>query len=136
VLESLAETMRARVQHCLIMMMSFTGPGVRWSSETRHHLQMKCTVEAAPWMQGNATRSVAPVCEAEVIAHSAGHGTSTAFCVNAFADSDTAGPQVFHIAFVEKVAHLRTRPSRHSRPEWPGSESAWESRIEKNRSDY
>jgi len=47
-----------------------------------------------------------------------------------------SGPQVFHIAFVEKVAHLRTRPSRHSRPEWPGSESAWESRIEKNRFDY
>src|SRR5215467_14360489 len=43
-------------------------------------------------MQGNATRSVAPVCELEVIAHSAGHGTSTAFSMDVFVDNDTATP--------------------------------------------
>src|SRR5215475_14341250 len=49
-------------------------------------------VEAAPWMQGNATRSVAPVCDVLVIAHSAGHGTSTAFSMDVFVDSDTGTP--------------------------------------------
>src|SRR5262245_60928075 len=43
-------------------------------------------VDAAPWMQGNATRSVAPDSVADVIAQSAGQGTSDAFSVNAFAD--------------------------------------------------
>src|SRR5215813_5773272 len=43
-------------------------------------------------MHGNATRSVAPVCVEVVIAHSAGHGTSTAFSVNPFVDSDTGTP--------------------------------------------
>src|SRR5882724_9930104 len=52
-------------------------------------------VEAAPWMQGNATRSVAPVCGTEVIAHSAGHGTSTAFSKNVFVDSDTGTPLLY-----------------------------------------
>jgi hypothetical protein len=49
-------------------------------------------VEPAPWMQGNATRSVAPVSEWEVIAHSTGQGTSTAFSVNPLVDSDTGTP--------------------------------------------
>src|SRR5258705_2241303 len=49
-------------------------------------------VAAAPWMQGNATRSVAPVGVEVVIAHSAGHGTSMAFSKNVFVDKDTGTP--------------------------------------------
>src|SRR5215475_8819630 len=59
-------------------------------------------VEAALWMQGNATRSVAPVCETEVIAHSAGHGTSIAFSKAVFVDSDTGTP-----SFTNASAALR-----------------------------
>src|SRR5262245_30507270 len=43
-------------------------------------------------MQGNAIRSVAPVCEVLVMAHSAGQGTSMAFSVNVLVDSDTGTP--------------------------------------------
>src|SRR5215510_6159687 len=78
-------------------------------------------VEAAPWMQGNATRSVAPVSEVEVIAHSAGHGTSTAFSVNPFVDSDTGTP-----SFTSANAALRLAgvirlsvPSSSSFPQRP-----------------
>src|SRR5262252_3532171 len=78
-------------------------------------------VEAAPWMQGNATRSVAPVCEAEVIAHSAGHGTSTAFSKDVFVDSDTGTP-----SFTSANAALRLAgvirlsvPSSSSFPQRP-----------------
>src|SRR5438552_14080422 len=49
-------------------------------------------VEAAPWMQGKDTRSVAPVGVEVVIAHSAGHGTSMAFSKNVFVDSETGTP--------------------------------------------
>jgi hypothetical protein len=49
-------------------------------------------VAAAPWMQGYATRSVAPVGVEVSIAHSAGHGTSTAFSKNVFVDKDTGTP--------------------------------------------
>src|ERR1051326_2164358 len=49
-------------------------------------------VAAAPWMQGNATRSVAPVSVAVSIAHSAGQGTSTAFSNAVFVDNDTGTP--------------------------------------------
>src|SRR2546423_542369 len=49
-------------------------------------------VAAAPWMQGNATRSVAPVGVEVVIAHSAGHGTSMAFSIAVFVDNDTGTP--------------------------------------------
>src|SRR5262249_30019975 len=59
-------------------------------------------VEAALWMLGNATRSVAPVCETEVIAHSAGHGTSRAFSKAVFVDSDTGTP-----SFTSASAALR-----------------------------
>src|SRR5882762_9790646 len=78
-------------------------------------------VEAALWMQGNATRSVAPVCETEVIAHSAGHGTSTAFSKNVFVDSDTGTP-----SFTSANAALRLAgvirlsvPSSSSFPQRP-----------------
>src|SRR5262249_54189490 len=78
-------------------------------------------VEAAPWMQGNAARSVAPVCETEVIAHSAGHGTSTAFSKNVFVDSDTGTP-----SFTSANAALRfagvirlSVPSSSSFPQRP-----------------
>src|SRR3981189_2430990 len=78
-------------------------------------------VAAAPWMQGNATRSVAPVCEVEVIAHSAGHGTSTAFSKNVFVDSDTGTP-----SFTSANAALRLAgvirlsvPSSSSFPQRP-----------------
>src|SRR5262245_45716516 len=53
-------------------------------------------------MQGNATRSVAPVSVADVIAHSAEHGTSMAFSVYAFADRDTGTP-----SFTRASAALR-----------------------------
>src|SRR5882672_8973167 len=78
-------------------------------------------VEAALWMQGNATRSVAPVCETEVIAHSAGHGTSMAFSKNVFVDSDTGTP-----SFTKANAALRLAgvirlsvPSSSSFPQRP-----------------
>src|SRR5579883_2372533 len=72
-------------------------------------------------MQGNATRSVAPVCVAEVIAHSAGHGTSTAFSKDVFVDSDTGTP-----SFTSANAALRLAgvirlsvPSSSSFPQRP-----------------
>src|ERR1700730_4652785 len=72
-------------------------------------------------MQGNATRSVAPVCETEVIAHSAGHGTSMAFSKNVFVDSDTGTP-----SFTSASAALRfsgvirlSVPSSSSFPQRP-----------------
>src|SRR6266699_764914 len=72
-------------------------------------------------MQGSATRSVAPVCDVEVIAHSAGHGTSTAFSVKVFVDSDTGTP-----SFTSANAALRLAgvirlsvPSSSSRPQRP-----------------
>src|SRR5260370_23074070 len=49
-------------------------------------------VAAAPWIQGNATRSVAPVGVEVIIAHSAGHGTSMAFSKKVFVDKDTGTP--------------------------------------------
>src|SRR5262249_52822579 len=78
-------------------------------------------VEAAPWMQGYAMRSVAPVSVAEVIAHSAGHGTSTAFSVNPFVESDTGMP-----SFTSAIAAMRLAgvmrlsvPSSSSFPQRP-----------------
>src|SRR5436190_20526444 len=78
-------------------------------------------VEAAPWMQGNATRSVAPSTLAEVIAHSAGHGTSMAFSKTVFVDSDTGTP-----SFTSANAALRfsgvirlSVPSSSSFPQRP-----------------
>src|SRR5438874_5574121 len=78
-------------------------------------------VEAAPWMQGNATRSVAPSTLAEVIAHSAGHGTSMAFSKAVFVDSDTGTP-----SFTSANAALRLAgvirlsvPSSSSFPQRP-----------------
>lgn len=61
-------------------------------------------VDAAPWMQGNATRSVAPVGDAEVIAHSAGHGTSEAFSVKAFAASETGTPSFTSASAARRLA--------------------------------
>src|SRR5438105_2948452 len=78
-------------------------------------------VEAAPWMQGNATRSVAPSSRAEVIAHSAGHGTSMAFSKAVFVDNDTGTP-----SFTSANAALRLAgvirlsvPSSSSFPQRP-----------------
>src|SRR3984893_14678166 len=72
-------------------------------------------------MQGNATRSVAPVCETEVIAHSAGHATSMAFSKNVFVDNDTGTP-----SFTSADAALRLAgvirlsvPSSSSFPQRP-----------------
>src|SRR6516165_10169866 len=72
-------------------------------------------------MQGNATRSVAPVCVADVIAHSAGHGTSIAFSKAVFVDSDTGTP-----SFTSASAALRfsgviklSVPSSSSFPQRP-----------------
>src|SRR5437016_2494240 len=72
-------------------------------------------------MQGNATRSVAPVCDVEVIAHSAGHGTSTAVSVDVFVDNDTGTP-----SFTSANAALRLAgvirlsvPSSSSFPQRP-----------------
>src|SRR5262245_28066746 len=72
-------------------------------------------------MQGNATRSVAPVCDVAVMAHSAGHGTSMAFSVNVFVDSDTGTP-----SFTSANAALRLAgvirlsvPSSSSFPQRP-----------------
>src|SRR6266481_3173628 len=78
-------------------------------------------VEAALWMQGNATRSVAPVCETEVIAHSAGHGTSTAFSKNVFVDSDTGTPSVTSASAALRLAGLirLSVPSSSSFPQRP-----------------
>src|SRR6266852_2802516 len=78
-------------------------------------------VAAAPWMQGNATRSVAPVGVEVVIAHSAGHGTSMAFSKNVFVDKDTGTP-----SFTKANAALRLAgvirlsvPSSSSFPQRP-----------------
>src|SRR6185503_2082942 len=78
-------------------------------------------VADAPWIQGNATRSVAPICVEDVIAHSAGHGTSTAFSMNVFVDSDTGTP-----SFTRANAALRLAgvirlsvPSSSSFPQRP-----------------
>src|SRR5262249_42511142 len=78
-------------------------------------------VEAAPWMQGNATRSVAPVCELEVIAHSAGHGTSTAFSVDVFVDSDTGTPSFTSARAAMRLAGVirLSVPSSSSFPQRP-----------------
>src|SRR5262245_39224942 len=72
-------------------------------------------------MQGNAIRSVAPVCVALVIAHSAGQGTSMAFSVNVLVDSDTGTP-----SFTSANAALRLAgvirlsvPSSSSFPQRP-----------------
>src|SRR5262249_32026995 len=72
-------------------------------------------------MHGNATRSVAPVCELEVIAHSAGHGTSTAFSVDVLVESETGTP-----SFTSASASLRLAgvirlsvPSSSSFPQRP-----------------
>src|SRR5215470_5361362 len=72
-------------------------------------------------MHGNATRSVAPVCELEVIAHSAGHGTSTAFSVDVLVESETGTP-----SFTSANAALRLAgvirlsvPSSSSFPQRP-----------------
>src|SRR5207248_6546564 len=72
-------------------------------------------------MQGNATRSVAPSTLAEVIAHSAGHGTSMAFSKAVFVDSDTGTP-----SFTSANAALRLAgvirlsvPSSSSFPQRP-----------------
>src|SRR6266850_5333276 len=78
-------------------------------------------VDAAPWMQGNATRSVAPVSVEVVIAHSAGQGTSMAFSKNVFVDSETGTP-----SFTKANAALRLAgvirlsvPSSSSFPQRP-----------------
>src|SRR5258705_7851357 len=78
-------------------------------------------VAAAPWMQGKATRSVAPICVEDVIAHSAGHGTSMAFSKNVFVDSETGTP-----SFTKANAALRLAgvirlsvPSSSSFPQRP-----------------
>src|SRR5882724_7865215 len=78
-------------------------------------------VEAAPWMQGNATRSVAPVCDVAVIAHSAGHGTSTAFSVNVFVDSDTGTPSFTSANAAPRLAGVirLSVPSSSSFPQRP-----------------
>src|SRR5215475_11002701 len=78
-------------------------------------------VEAAPWMQGNAMRSVAPVCDEEVMAHSAGHGTSTAFSVNVFVDSDTGTPSCTSANAALRLAGVirLSVPSSSSLPQRP-----------------
>src|SRR6266853_5592564 len=72
-------------------------------------------------MQGNATRSVAPVCETDVIAHSAGHGTSMAFSKNVFVDSDSGTPSFTSASAALRfsgVIRLRV-PSSSSFPQRP-----------------
>src|SRR5262252_7310042 len=83
-------------------------------------------VEAAPWMQGNATRSVAPVCEAEVIAHSAGHGTSTAFSKDVFVDKDTGTPSFTSANAAWRLAGVirLSVPSSSSFPQRPQFDSS------------
>src|SRR5712671_2092155 len=78
-------------------------------------------VAAAPWIQGNATRSVAPVGVEVIIAHSAGHGTSMAFSKNVFVDSDTGTPSFFSASAALRLAGV-TRlsvPSSSSFPQRP-----------------
>src|SRR4026209_2202260 len=65
-------------------------------------------------MQGNATRSVAPESDVEVMAHSAGHGTSTAFAVKPFVDSETGTPSFTSAIAARRVAGV----TRLSVPIW------------------
>src|SRR5712671_1437505 len=78
-------------------------------------------VEAAPWIQGNATRSVAPSSLADVIAHSAGHGTSMAFSKAVFVDSDTGTPSFTNAnaAFRFSGVTRLSVPSSSSLPQRP-----------------
>src|SRR5215813_14634422 len=72
-------------------------------------------------MQGKATRSVAPVCELEVIAHSAGHGTSTAFSVAVFVDRDTGTPSLTSASAAWRLAGVirLSVPNSSSFPQRP-----------------
>src|SRR4030095_16853575 len=78
-------------------------------------------VADAPWMQGNATRSVAPWCVEDVIAHSAGHGTSTSFSKNVFVDSDTGTPSFTRANAARRLAGVirLSVPSSSSFPQRP-----------------
>src|SRR5437773_11683659 len=55
-------------------------------------------------MHGNATRSVAPWSDAVNIAQSAGQGTSTAFSVGTFDDSDTGNTSLTRAAAALRFA--------------------------------
>src|SRR6516225_9027623 len=72
-------------------------------------------------MQGYATRSVAPVRVAVLIAHSAGHGTSTAFSVNVFVDRDTGTPSFTSANAAWRLAGVirLSVPSSSSLPQRP-----------------
>src|SRR5688572_21151580 len=72
-------------------------------------------------MQGNATRSVAPVSEVDVMAHSAGHGTSMAFWVKALVDRDTGTPSFTSAIAARRVAGVirLSVPSSSSLPQRP-----------------
>ena len=76
-------------------------------------------------MQGNATRSVAPESDVEVMAHSAGHGTSTAFSVKPFVDSDTGTPSFTSASAARRLAGVirLSVPSSSSLPHRPQLDS-------------
>src|SRR4026209_2638744 len=64
--------------------------------------ESRCVVPA-PWIQGDAMRSMAADDVAVTMAHSTGQGTSTPFWVSAFDASDNANP-----SFTTAAASLRT----------------------------
>src|SRR4029077_15450267 len=72
-------------------------------------------------MQGNATRSVAPLSVAVLMAHSTGHGTSAAFSVGAVADSDTGTPSFTSASAARRLAGVirLSVPSQSSFPHRP-----------------
>src|SRR5262249_12430598 len=78
-------------------------------------------VAAAPWMQGYATRSVAPIWVDVSIAHSAGHGTSMAFSIAVFVDKETVTPSLTSANAAFRLAGvIRFRvPSSSSLPKRP-----------------
>src|SRR5206468_239257 len=83
-------------------------------------------VVPAPWMQGYATRSVAPASPAVTIAHSTGHGTSMSFFVKAFDANDTDTPSLTRAAAALRLAGVTkfSVPISSSLPQRPQFESS------------
>src|SRR5678815_5363300 len=72
-------------------------------------------------MHGYATRSVAPVSVAVVIAHSAGHGTSSTFSKKVLVESDTGTPSLTSASAAFRLAGVirLSVPSWSSAPQRP-----------------
>src|SRR5438094_5895678 len=72
-------------------------------------------------MHGYATLSVAPVSVAVVIAHSAGHGTSSTFSKKVLVESDTGTPSLTSASAARRLAGVirLSVPSGSSRPQRP-----------------